>query len=89
MLAMYSFITFYHICVFLLEIYFPLIANKLEQIQFKSSQISVILNIKKTTEQLERKMPTLKLIEKPLQISMVFFQTRAGSGRRRENVSLN
>lgn len=79
MLVMYSFITFYHICVFLLEIYFHLIANKLEQIQFKASQISVILNIKKTTEQLE----------KPLQISIVFFQTRAGSGRRRENVSLN
>lgn len=54
MLAMYSFITFYHICVFLLEIYFPLPANKLEQIQFKASQISVILNIKKTTEQLEK-----------------------------------
>lgn len=83
MFAMHSFITFYHICVFLLEIFFPLIANKLEQIQFKASQISVILNIKETTEQLERKIPTLKLTKKPLQISMVFFQTRDRGGMRR------
>lgn len=89
MLDIYSFITFNHTCMFLLEIYFPLITNKLEKIQFKAPQISVILNIKETTEQLERKIPTLILIEKPLQISMVFFWTRARSGMRRENVSLN